>query len=423
MRKPRASPRCIGPAGGRVPQPHPPEVLVPIEPNVSKLNLSSLMRSAEGLTQWRPMLLSFLTLVGAGLLFMLSGVMAGKMGNSFGSVLAMVMSLVALALMAAGFSGSGVMLMDKAKRIPVRSMTDAVIFGFLCLPRFIGFALVLLVIAIAMALVAALVYLLCKIPGVGPLLLFVAHPVMVLGAAFIATAVMWVAFPMFTPAVLDGRGFKEALAVVYESARTRLFQVVLMLVALYVIAAIIMGVVMGGLFAGYGFMTALAAAVMSEQMASGFGMMGQVMGFGRGYGMGHGGDSGQVYALMLASGVIFSVVFSLLMQVLIMGINLVYLSVTEGLDLTKSQAALDAGLEQARRKAKEAQERAKEAAERARQARPVPATVPATAATNEPAPAPAVVAPTVPDTAGCPKCGTPVAADDLFCGSCGHKLQ
>lgn len=405
---------------------------MPIEPNVSKLNLSYLMRSAEGLTQWRPMLLSFLTLVGAGLLFMLSGVIAGKLGNSFGAILALLMSLVAMALMAAGFSGSGAMLMDRAKHLPVRSMTDAVIFGFLCLPRFIGFALVLLAIAIAMALVAALVYLLCKIPGVGPLLLFVAHPVLVLGAAVIATAVMWVAFPMFTPAVLDGRGFKEALAVVYESARTRLFQVVLMLVALYVITAIIMGVVMGGLFAGYGFMTSLAAAVMSEQMASGFGMMSQMMGFGHRYGMGYGGDSGHIYAVMLASGVIFSVVFSLLMQVLIMGINLVYLSVTEGLDLTKSQAALDAGLEQARRKAKEAQERAKEAAERARQARPVPTSPTTTeppsasepaAAPAAPAEAPAAPATAVPDHAGCPKCGNPVAADDLFCGSCGHKLQ
>lgn len=386
-----------------------------IEPNMSKLNLSYLLRSAEGLTQWRPMLLSFLTLICAGLLFSLSGVMVGKVGGGFGAFLAFVVSLVALAVIAAGFSGSGVMLMDRAKLIQPRSMMDAVIFGFLCLPRFLGFALVLLALLIGMALVAGLVYLVCKIPGVGPLLLFIAHPVLVLAAAVITTAVFWVGFPMFTPAVWDGRGFKEALAVVYESARTRLFQVVLMLVALYMTATVIGFVVMGGLFTGLGFMSSMAIAVMGQEMASGLSMFSEIFGMGSSYG--YGGSSGHGYALMMASGVIFSVAFSLLMQVVIMGMNLVYLSVTEGLDLQQSQAALDAGLEQARRTAKAAQERAKEAAERARQARPVAASP--EALTPAPAAAPAEVT----GQAGCPKCGNPVSADDVFCGSCGHKLQ
>lgn len=377
-----------------------------IESNMPKLNLSYLMRSAEGLTQWRPMLLSFLTLICAGVFFMLGGVMTAQMGNSAGMLLTLLASLLGFAVMAAGFSGSGVMLMDRAKQIPPRSMTDAVLFGFLCLPRFLGFGLVLLAIAVVIALVGAVVYLICKVPGIGPLLLFVAHPILVVGAAVVASAVMWVAIPMFTPAVWDGRSFKEALAVVYESARRRMFQVVLMLVALYAIAAIISAVVFGGLFAGYGFMTSLATAILGQHLLSGFGMMG----FG---GFGYGGESGLLYAGMLATGLIFSVVFSLLMQVLIMGLNLVYLSVTEGLDLTQSQAALDAGLEQARRKAQEAQSRAREAAERARQARPVIAATPSQGATVQ----------TVSAGLVCPKCSATVASDDLFCGSCGHKLH
>ena len=377
-----------------------------------RINFSQLLRAAEGLTQWRPLALGFLTLVGSGLLMAGGMFLASSLGSALGGILAFVIGLLALVVMASGFSGVGVMLMDRAKLLAPRSMVDALLFGLMCLPKFIGFALVLLGLTLALTLVATLVYFLCKIPGVGPLLLFVAHPVMVVVAGVFFTAISWVAIPLFTPAVWDGRGFKEALSLVFAVARTRLLQVVALFLGLYVVVSIVALLLTAALLPGYAFMTGLASAVLGQNM---LGDMSSVMSMGSGYG------SANLYAGMLATGLIFAVATTLMFQVLIMGVNLVYLSATEGVDIAASQAALNAGLAQAKNKAREAQERAREAAEHARQstqnaasaARDSMASASATAAAPEPV---------APAHLSCPQCHQGIAVDDIFCGHCGHKL-
>ena len=216
----------------------------------SRANVGQLIRAAEGLTQWRPLVLSFLSLLCTMALFAVAAAVGNRLHNSFGSLLGVLIGLLAVAVLSAGFSGAGVMLMDRAKQITPRSMSDAIVFGFMCLPRFLGFALVLLALSLGLALVASLVYLICKIPGLGPLLVFITHPILVVAAACLFTAVMWVAIPMFTPAVWDGHSFKEALVVVYQSARSRLFKVIVMLVALYFITLLIGAVVVFGVIFG-----------------------------------------------------------------------------------------------------------------------------------------------------------------------------
>lgn len=373
--------------------------------SVPRIDFGQLLRAAEALTQWRPMVLGFLTLVCAGLLMAAGQYMAFRLGGGGGAALAFLVGLVAVVVLASGFSGVGVMLMDQAKAIAPRSMVDALLFGFMCLPKFIGFALVLLGLTLGLALVAALVYFVCKVPGVGPLLLFVAHPVLVVAAGVFFTAIAWVGIPLFTPAVWDGRSFKASLSLVYAVARSRLVHVVALFLGLYVVVSVIALLLFAALLPGYGFMTGLASAIVDPGMFSG--------GFSS---LMHFSGSGHVYAGVMATGLIAMVAGTLMFQVLIMGVNLVYLSATNGLDISASEDALEAGLAQAREKARDAQERARLATERARQS----AQAAAAAAHSSVAPAPAASAPAAPK---CPQCHETIAADDVYCGSCGHKLH
>ena len=116
---------------------------------------------------------------------------------------------------------------------------------------------------------------------------------------------------------------------------------------------------------------------------------------------------------------------TLVAQVYLLGLNLVYLRVTEGLDTGSTEAALSQGFDQARRRAAELGHKAKEVADRAReQARQ------AAAAANRAAAPPAAAAPMgLPEAANppvpqaavasiCPSCHAAVTADDMFCGVC-----
>lgn len=387
------------------------------------IDFSRLLRAAEGLSQWRPLVAGFVTLVLTVLVAALGGFLASKVGSgAAAAVITLIMGLGAFVVLSAGVSAVGVMLMDRAKSIPVRSIMDAFIFGLICLPKFIGFALLLGLVWLAIALVAAVVYFLCKIPGIGPVLLLVAHPVMVVLWGLVSVAVGWVVFPLMAPAIWEGRSLKEALSIAYAAARERLFTVVATLVMLYLVVALVAGVLASGLLSGYSVMTAIAAGILGTDVASGFGSMDAMM---SGYGMNSGG--GYMYAGIMASGLIFAVAAALLMQVLIMGVNLVYLATTDGLDIASSQAALDKQLSQMKQKAQEAQERARQAAERARQAAQnaahssvSPTAQAETSTVTEPAPATVNPAPAA---TACPDCKAAVTADDLFCGECGYRLK
>lgn len=394
-----------------------------------------LLRAAEGLTQWRPMALGFLTMVACTALMSVGMYLSMRVGGMAGVLLGGVVGLLVAALAASGFSGVGVMLMDKARQQPVRSMGDALVFGLLCLPKFIGFALLLLVLVLALALVGALVYLLCKLPVLGPLLLFVMHPVLVVGAAVVFTTVGWVAIPLFTPAVWDGRGFKESLSLVLAVARTRLVQVVALLLGLSLVVAIVGMLVSAALLPGYGFMTGLAASVLGKGVFAG-GMLSPMGGLGMGSmgGFGMGGGAGLLMAGMLSSMLIFGVAATLMFQVLLMGVNLVYLCAIEGVDIAAGTQALDAGIARARERAQQAQEgarkaaelaqqRAREAAERARQAMPQAASAAAQEGAAQPPVRQAQEATgATPEPLRCPQCDEEVGASDLFCGSCGHRM-
>lgn len=381
------------------------------------IDFSRLLRAAEGLTQWRSLIAGFITFVVGIMLIMLGVFLSTKVDSNVARQIIMALTAISVFIVfSAGFSAVGVMLMDRAKSIQVRSMIDAFVFGLMCIPKFIGYALFLLVTYLIVVLAAALVYFVCKIPGVGPALLFVAHPILVIVAALIFAALFWVGGTLFAPAVWEGRSFRESISLLYAAAKSRLMTIVALVLVLYLVVAMVAVLVVGSLFEGYTLMTTLAAFILgSDAISGGWQSMLLLMQPGGGMGdYGYGGGSsgsGYLYAGVMASALIFGVAASLLVQVLIMGINLVYLIGTEGLDVSASQVEIEAKLEQMRKKAQEAQERARQAAERARQS------------AQQAAPASPPPAQARPAAATCPNCKAEVTADDVFCGECGHGLK
>lgn len=343
------------------------------EQSLGEIRFATLSRAAEGLTQWRPLLMSFLTLLVTALLIGLSTWMLVKAGF-FMSMLFMLAAMIALL---AGSSAVGIMLMDKAKNEPIRSFAAAASAGLLCLPKFILVGLVVFVATLAYGLMAAIVYFVCKIPLIGAILAFVAHPILVLVAAALLIAMIWVIGPLMGPALWSGLSVKAALANVLSIARKRLVEVVLMEVVLYIILTLICVMLFAGLVPATVSLTGLAMSITGDASP----MAGMFMGggyYGRGYGGGFspmammgGGSTGLIAGL----GVMYCVIGALLAQVAIMGMNLIYLQARESVDPSEAEGALDSLIGDVRKKAEEAKaqtmaaaERTMAAAERAKQA-------------------------------------------------------
>lgn len=340
------------------------------EQSLGDIRFGTLARAAEGLTQWRPLLMSFLTLVVFSLLVALGASMLTK--TVFLSSIIMLIALVALM---AGSSAVGIMLMDKAKNEPIRSFTAAASAGLLCLPKFILVGLIVFAATLVYGLVAAIIYFVCKIPFLGGILAFVAHPILVLVAAALLIAMIWVIGPLMGPALWSGLSVKAALANVLSIARKRLVEVVLMEVVLYILLTLICVMLFAGLVPATASLTSMAIGITSNASS-----MGGLGGYGYGGNMGSSMlgmmmGSGASVGLLSGLGVLFAVIGALLGQVAVMGMNLIYLQARENVDPSEAEGALDGLIGDVRKKAEEAKahtmaaaERTMAAAERAKQA-------------------------------------------------------
>ena len=331
---------------------------------LQNIQFSALARAGEGLTQWRPLAMGFITLVACGLLVFVSQALARGMGGFAGVLLFGLLMLATAVVFFSGVSAVGVMLMDKAQGIAVRGFADAAYAGLLCVPKFLGLALLALVATLVFYLVAAIIYFVCKIPLLGAVLAFVAHPVLIIAASALIVAWVCVVAPMFAPAVWSGLPFKAALASVIGIARNRLVEVVLMQIVLYIILMVITGLLFMGLLPASISLTAMGTGIAGGG-AGGMGLEGLMYMGPRA--LSHMGMSGSVIGLWLGVGVLFCVIFALLGQVAVMGQNLVYLQASASIDSTGEEQALDGVWSDVRKRAEEAKERAKAAAERAKQ--------------------------------------------------------
>ncbi|MEQ6437052.1 zinc ribbon domain-containing protein [Comamonas sp. w2-DMI] len=323
--------------------------------SLGDIRITTLARAGEGLTQWRPMLVGFLTLLLTFLVFLAAQGLGSAIGGVTGGIARLVLSLAAAVVMMGGISAVGVMLMDKAREMPVRTIGEAFAFGLACIPKFLLFAVLLLAAVLAFLLVAAVVYFVCKLPVIGAILAFVAHPVLVLAAAAALVALIWVIYPLFAPAIWSGLGFKAALASMLGIARRRLVEVVLLELVLYFIIGVICVLLFAGLLPASFSLTTMGAAIIGGGQAASL----AAAGYGASAFMGNTAVMGLVSGL----GVLYCVVGALMAQVMIMGMNLVYLQAQEGLDASDAEGALDDLIGNVRKHAEEAKDRAMAAAE------------------------------------------------------------
>lgn len=326
--------------------------------SLGDIRFGTLARAAEGLTQWRPLLLAFLTLLLTGVVITLGQWLALNVAG----ILALVMMLLAFVVLMGGFSGVGIMLMDKAKEQPVRSFAAAASAGLLCLPKFLLIGLAMMAAFIVYMLLASVIYFIGKIPFIGGLIAFIAHPVLVLVFAAALVALIWVIGPLMAPALWSGMPVKAAMGNVIAIARKRLIEVVLMEVVLYIILSLIGVMLFAGLVPASFSLTALGASIMGDSNAM-MAMAASGMG-GRGVSpLGMLYTGGNTWGLMAGLGVLYCVVGALVTQVGIMGMNLIYLQARGNLDHSEAEDVLDDFMGDVRQKATEAKERARQAAQ------------------------------------------------------------
>ncbi|MEO8080574.1 MAG: hypothetical protein ABI641_08590 [Caldimonas sp.] len=430
---------------------------------------SSVFQAINGLRNRR----AIVALLGCTIVGVLVSVLLVAMAGTIGFFAAFLGGVFYLLAVGTGVNAAGLLQMDQARGIASRSLVDALVYGLMCIPKLIVLGLALVAVEIAIFILIAIVLFICKIPYFGPLLFVVAFPLSVV----VAGVTIWGLFLcllLSLPAIWQGATITRALAQTLAIVRSRLIEAVLLLVVLGFLCAAVGFILFALLFGGLMPTLGMSAGIV------GFGGIGMQNLSGMMYGMGGmGRGGGHMVAGMIGGAVLWAIAGSLVGQVYLLGLSIVYLRLTEGLDLTASEEALRTKFDEARRRTAELGERARAAAGAAAASatapsataaapppfQPPPAYAPPPAAAPgmappampaapvagsgttgtdidlpfddaRPAPAygappaympPPVQAPPAPPAAApvtaCPQCLSAVTADDVFCGVCGYRLK
>lgn len=356
--------------------------------NTSKY--ADLLRALDGMRNLQAVGLLIGTFVVAAIILM--GGMATGAGWAVG-----LFGLIAMLTVAFGTNATGIILMHEANGTEAPGIAQALLGGMASFGKIVLIGLVLLALALAYTAVAAILLFVCKIPGLGPVLFAVLLPLMILlsGALYAALAFCGA---LMLPAVWRGAGIREALVTVLSIARQRLMEVIIRFFLLFLLLGLVFGILGMIVVSGSLYTLGLSAAILPG--SGNFGMPGMMSGLG--------GFSGHGSGYAIATGFGLGVVYALLMGIsncaALMGLNLIYLKVSDGIDTAAAEQVLAERIAAARQAASQMEERMK-------QARPAPVA-------SAPAPAPAAGLP-----GACPGCKANVAENDVFCGECGYKLR
>jgi|GEM_PF-3994747 len=223
--------------------------------NGSSLRLDLLLSSVRGLREWRALALLLL----GGLLWAL--LIAGLGALTRSRVGAVIGLIVGALFWFAAYLGAGRIFMARARGDASHyRMLAALKEGIGLLPRGIGVVLMLIAAGVAVGIVEALVFLLCKIPYLGPVLYFFLQPAGIVVAAVTGFA-LWVMSLLAMPAVWDGRGAVEAIRTAWTSLRRDPGEVGFLLLALLVLVGMVSTVITGILLAGAFFSMGIGAGV------------------------------------------------------------------------------------------------------------------------------------------------------------------
>lgn len=402
----------------------------------------SIFRLTEALTCWPALAVMAISYLAAALLMALGGWLAQV---SF--VFTGLLGLVALLVAVSATSAAGVCLTDLARERPYRSLLSYLMAGLFSLPKLFGAMLLVLLMWLGLLLAMALVLLVCKLPGLGPLLLVVVVPalVVVMAAALIA---VYVAASIVGPALWDGEKVMHSLSIAWTITRHHPFAAIGKIVGGFLLSGIFAGLFLGLLVMAGLMVTGVAAPILGMSMQMD---LASVMG-GRGFG----GMGGHMAGAAVGFGLLYAAAMSLVMLLPLMVGVLTWCEFSEKIDLGTIRASTDSALKDVNARVTELKEKAQAAAATAATPPPPPpeaaavvvppvvmppavmppaATAPAAVPPAPPVSAPPVspappalapeVAPTPPAVSlpHCPQCSGVVQVDDRFCEHCGHKLR
>ncbi|MDE2614103.1 MAG: zinc ribbon domain-containing protein [Burkholderiales bacterium] len=394
---------------------------------VSATALSSMFQAIGGLRNVRAAAAMLMCFV-AGIVII--GLLAAMFGMA-SSATYFLGALVWFVFFFTGLNAAGILLMDQARGLPARDTKDALLYGLMCIPKVIVLAIGIAIAAIALYIAIAVLLFVCKIPWLGPILFAGVFPLAVVVAGLTGVALFY-AFALAICAVWDGASISSAIAKAASILRTRLVETVALSLVNFFVVSFVGTFVASVLFMGFVPAGTMSGAILHVGGMGGGGIASVLMGAGSEAG------GGYIIAGIVGTGILWALATTLILLVSLLGLNLIYLRVSEGLDSAATEQALRARLDDAKRKAAEMAQKAKEAGERARaqaqqavaqqrgaapaQAPAAPPPPPAPMPPAAPMPAAPAAATAASPASTCPKCAAPVAAGDLFCGNCGHRF-
>ena len=365
---------------------------------------ASLLSAVDAVRNWKAAVLLLVSLLLTGMLFGLGGLVSMQVHVALGSVF----FLLAIAVCFYGINATGIMLMDEAHGSESRPVLAAILTSLSVAHRLILVSLLVALAYILGALVIALLLLICKVPGLGPLLFAFVFPLCVVVSGVAIFASYAVVGPLAGPAVWSGATTLQVLSRLAAIARQRIVMVILSVLVLLLIcgfvAAIIFGIIATGTLITGG-MSAAIIGVSGMNFGSAMGIFGM-----SGGGFGSGGDSGHLAAGAFGWGIVMAIAFTLPFLVYLRGCCQLYLANIQGVDVGEIEQQFRGTFDAAKRGA--ADIRAKGEALAAQQAQRF----------EKSAGAPTMPVAPIALQYKCAACSTPYLAGDVFCGGCGQKL-
>ncbi len=371
----------------------------PQTPASGGINFSVLVQALDGIRQWQAIWI----LVASGITAIITSIVLDATHSMLAMLLGVILSII---IFAVGFNASGVRFMTLAKGDPLPSLSDALIMGVWAALRQLGLILSIGLAVLLLSAVEALIFLVCRVPYLGVALFSFAYPFLLL-INLVLTIGLYVAFALLAPATWDGQSIGITFSHILSIVRSKPLQALVMLFLLPIIATIVIALIGGFVFGTDAMTSSIAIAVLAHQLVGGLlsplsslmalsgdgynSMGGGFVGDALSQASTSGGESGYYFGLAIGQAVLISLVSLIPVAVIMRGWCLIYLSAMSTLD-PAIIAATEAKIRQRIAKMKIAP----------------PKSGPSAAAVSG---------------AFCPKCGSPVSCDDVFCGNCGQKLK
>ncbi|MCA8024605.1 DUF883 domain-containing protein [Burkholderia cepacia] len=378
-----------------------------------------LLRAAEAVTNWRALAMCAIAIVASMLMVMLT---IQVIGHS--PVLGLLFVIATFAVSLIGYSAVGIVLMRDAQGESV-GFVDALLQATFSVHRLLGIGVLLVVSWLLLLLALLIVFLICKIPGVGPLLYAIAYPVAAIVAGAIFAGMWYVGYPLAAPAIWQGNSTLQTAARLLQIGRRQLLGVIVRMFGLLLLVGVLSAIVFGILGTGAAIASSISAATGTSPLGGLMGMSGlgrHASAYGLGVDAAGGGFDYRSMAYLGAygfgNGLLFAIGLVIPFLTFVNGTCLIYLQTISGVDFSETEEKLSQHVADAKRHAEQARERA---ADRLAKARDSHAASTAGAAGTASLPASDTASPAADVATACAQCHKPMAADDLFCGECGAR--